>query len=50
MRTLTTLAAAIAALAVFAGPAAAAGQVCYAASVTVNGDALVDEAACHQLP
>lgn len=43
---IATAAAAIAALAITALPASAAASVCYDVSVTVNGDAIVDEADC----
>lgn len=53
MRTkLSILAAAVAALAsVAAAPAAdAGGQICYDVDVVVNGDAVVDEEGCEELP
>lgn len=30
--------------------ASAGGSACYDVSVTVNGDSVVNEAACHELP
>lgn len=45
MRIRTTLVAALLALGVLA-PQAAHAQACYDVSVTVNGDAIVDEAGC----
>jgi hypothetical protein len=35
---------------VLIAPAAQASSVCYSVSVTVNGDSVVNEAACHDLP
>ena len=51
MRTkLSILAAAVAALATLAAAPAAAGEFCYDLDVNVNGDALVDESGCEELP
>jgi type 1 fimbria pilin len=43
---IATVAATVAALAITALPASAAASVCYDVSVTVNGEAIVDEAGC----
>lgn len=53
MKIRTLIAAVVAALSSFAlmaPPAHAAGSVCYYVYVGVNGEAVVNEAACHDLP
>ena len=49
-KTLIALSIAAGALLVGANPAGAAGSLCYGVQVTANGQSVVSEAACHQLP
>lgn len=47
---ITTAALAVAAIAATALPASAAGQVCYDLHAEANGDVIVSESGCEELP